>query len=59
MPVMPACALELRTSVPLLHLLRGLAGVAAMYCFFYALANLQLAEGMLLKMTSPLFIVTR
>jgi drug/metabolite transporter (DMT)-like permease len=27
-----------------------------MYCFFYALANLQLADGMLLKMTAPLFM---
>ena len=27
-----------------------------MYCFFYALANLPLADGMLLKMTSPLFM---
>ncbi len=39
-----------------LHLLRALLGVSAMYCFFYALANLQLADGMLLKMTAPLFM---
>ena len=39
-----------------MHLLRALLGVFAMYCFFYALANLQLADGMLLKMTAPLFM---
>ena len=27
-----------KTQVPHLHLLRGLAGVSAMYCFFYAIA---------------------
>jgi len=46
----------LATRVPHLHLLRSLAGVSAMYCFFYALANLPLADGMLLKMTAPIFI---
>ncbi len=47
---------DLRTSVPHLHLLRGLAGLAAMYCFFYAIANMPLAEAMLLKLSAPLFI---
>jgi drug/metabolite transporter (DMT)-like permease len=47
---------QLRTRVIHLHLLRALAGVSAMYCFFYALANMALAEGMLLKMTAPLFM---
>ena len=46
----------LTTHVFHLHLLRALLGVSAMYCFFYALANLQLADGMLLKMTAPLFM---
>jgi drug/metabolite transporter (DMT)-like permease len=46
----------LKTRVFHLHLLRSIAGVSAMYCFFYALANLPLADGMLLKMTSPLFM---
>lgn len=45
-----------KTPVPHLHLLRGIAGVSAMYCFFYAIANIPLAEAMLLKLTSPLFI---
>lgn len=47
---------SLRTEIFHLHLLRSVAGVSAMYCFFYALANLPLADGMLLKMTSPLFM---
>lgn len=47
---------HLHTRVWHLHLLRALAGLSAMYCFFYALAHLTLANGVLLKMTSPLFI---
>jgi drug/metabolite transporter (DMT)-like permease len=46
----------LATSVPGLHLLRAAAGVSAMYCFFYAIANLPLAEAMLLKLTAPMFM---
>lgn len=46
----------LLTRVPGLHLLRGVAGVSAMYCFFYAIANLKLADAMLLKLTTPVFI---
>jgi drug/metabolite transporter (DMT)-like permease len=46
----------LRTGIFHIHLLRALAGVSAMYCFFYALAHLHLADGMLLKMTAPLFM---
>ncbi len=47
---------NVRTAHVRLHLLRGLAGLGAMYCFFYALANIPLAEAMLLKLTAPLFI---
>ena len=47
---------QLRTGIIHLHLVRAIAGLAAMYCFFYALAHLPLAEGMLLKMTVPLFM---
>ncbi|MGD8643323.1 MAG: DMT family transporter [Chromatiales bacterium] len=46
----------LATRVPALHLLRAAAGVSAMYCFFYAIGRLQLADGMLLKMTAPIFM---
>lgn len=38
------------------HLARGLAGLAAMYCFFFALAHLSLAEATLLNYSTPLFI---
>jgi drug/metabolite transporter (DMT)-like permease len=38
------------------QVMRALAGLAAMYCFFYAIANLPLAEAMLLNYSSPLFI---
>jgi drug/metabolite transporter (DMT)-like permease len=44
------------TAVPHFHLLRGVAGVGAMYCFFYAIANMPLANAMLLKLSAPLFI---
>jgi drug/metabolite transporter (DMT)-like permease len=46
----------LRTARPGLHLFRGLAGISAMYCFFYAIAHLPLANAMILKMSAPLFI---
>jgi len=38
------------------HLIRGLAGLASMYCFFYAIAHLRLAEAMLLNYSLPLFM---
>lgn len=46
----------LSTPVGHLHVLRGVAGLGAMYCFFYALANIKLAEAATLAMTAPLFI---
>jgi drug/metabolite transporter (DMT)-like permease len=39
-----------------LHILRTAAGLGAMYCFFYAIAHLQLSESFLLVATGPLFI---
>lgn len=47
---------SLKTAYPLLHLVRSLCGLAAMYCFFYALANMPLASAVLLNFTAPLFI---
>lgn len=47
---------DLKTAVPGLHLLRAVAGIAAMYCFFFAIARLPLGEAMLLKLTAPIFI---
>lgn len=46
----------LATRVPHLHLLRGTAGLGAMYCFFYAIAHMPLANAMLLKLSAPLFM---
>ncbi|MBI4005840.1 MAG: DMT family transporter [Gammaproteobacteria bacterium] len=46
----------LSTHRPAAHIIRALAGLAAMYCFFYAIAHLQLAEAVLLNFSSPLFI---
>jgi drug/metabolite transporter (DMT)-like permease len=45
-----------KTSFFQLHLVRSLAGLSAMYCFFYAIAHLQLSEACLLASTAPLFI---
>lgn len=44
------------TANPHLHLIRGLAGLGAMYCFYYAIAHMPLADAMLLKLSAPLFI---
>lgn len=38
------------------HILRALSGLAAMYCFFYAIDHLHLGEAVLLNYTAPLFI---
>jgi drug/metabolite transporter (DMT)-like permease len=46
----------IKTSCLRLHLLRSVAGLGAMYCFFYAIAQLRLSEAFLLSCASPLFI---
>jgi drug/metabolite transporter (DMT)-like permease len=38
------------------HLVRALAGLASMYCFFYAIANMRLADAVLLNYSLPLFM---
>jgi drug/metabolite transporter (DMT)-like permease len=38
------------------HLIRGIAGVSAMYCFFFAIRHLRLAEAVLLNYSLPLFM---
>jgi drug/metabolite transporter (DMT)-like permease len=38
------------------HIFRGLAGLSSMYCFFYAIAHMRLADATLLNYTLPLFI---
>ncbi|GGJ85017.1 membrane protein [Alloalcanivorax dieselolei] len=39
-----------------LHFIRGFTGVAAMFCFFYAIGHITLAEAVLVKMTVPFFL---
>lgn len=38
------------------HVVRGVVGMAAMYCFFFAIAKLGLAEALLLNYSLPLFL---
>lgn len=46
----------LATRRPLAHLLRAAVGLSAMYCFFYAIARMDLAGAVLLNYSQPLFI---
>lgn len=48
--------LSLRTSCLHLHLLRSAAGLGAMYCFFWTLKTMRLADATLLCYTQPIFI---
>lgn len=49
-------AAGLRTSNLPGHLVRSLAGLTAMYCFFYAIAHMPLAVAMSLNYSMPLFL---
>jgi drug/metabolite transporter (DMT)-like permease len=46
----------LRTTHLKEHIFRGAAGLSSMYCFFYAIAHMRLADATLLNYTLPLFI---
>lgn len=46
----------LATRVMHWHLFRSLVGVAAMYCYFWALGNMPLTEAFLVNLSSPLFM---
>jgi drug/metabolite transporter (DMT)-like permease len=54
--IVPLGSSGLRTTHFKEHLVRGLAGLAAMYCFFFALARMRLAEAVLLNYSLPLFM---
>jgi drug/metabolite transporter (DMT)-like permease len=54
--VLPLGWRGLRTGNLREHLVRGLAGLASMYCFFYAIAHLRLADAVLLNYSIPLFM---
>jgi drug/metabolite transporter (DMT)-like permease len=45
----------LRTARPWAHLKRTFCGLAAMYCYFYALAHLPLTDAMLFSYAAPVF----
>ncbi|HRY28539.1 MAG TPA: DMT family transporter [Elusimicrobiota bacterium] len=47
---------SLKTKYILQHLYRGVFGLAAMYCSFYAIGRMRLADALLLSYTSPLFM---
>ena len=47
---------DLRTSHLRLHVIRGFTGVTAMFCFFFTIAHIPLAEAVLVKMTVPFFL---
>ena len=47
---------NLQTDCLPIHLVRGVMGIGAMYCLFFALANLPLGNTMLIKSTIPLII---
>ncbi len=47
---------NLQTDCLPIHLVRGVMGIGAMYCFFYAIAHLSLGNTMLIKSTIPLII---
>lgn len=46
----------LATRKPGEHLVRSLAGLASMYCFFYAIGHMRLADAVLLNYSLPLFM---
>jgi drug/metabolite transporter (DMT)-like permease len=46
----------LRTERPGEHLIRGIAGLATMACFFYAIAHMRLPDAVLLNYSLPLFM---
>lgn len=46
---------SLRTARPWAHLKRTFCGLAAMYCYFYALAHLPLTDAMLFSYAAPVF----
>lgn len=54
--LVPGGLRDLRTDYPRQQVTRALAGLAAMYCFFYAIGHLPLGEATLLNYSSPLFI---
>lgn len=55
-PILRRGVAELRTLHLREHIVRGAVGMAAMYCFFFVIGKLGLAEALLLNYSLPLFI---
>ncbi len=55
-PILRRGVTELRTLHLREHIVRGTVGMAAMYCFFFVIGKLGLAEALLLNYSLPLFI---
>lgn len=47
---------NLKTNNIMGHVVRGLIGVTAMYCYFWTLAHIPLTEAFLVKLSAPLFM---
>lgn len=47
---------QLRTRRPGMHFIRAATGVGAMFCFFYTIAEIELAKAVLVKMTTPFIL---
>lgn len=47
---------QLKTQNIHLHFIRAFTGVSAMFCFFYTIGHIALAEAVLVKMTVPFFL---
>lgn len=56
LPLLRQGTSQLRTLHLKEHIVRGAVGMGAMYCFFFAIAKLGLAEALLLNYSLPLFI---
>lgn len=48
---------SLRTQRPVLHVVRATLGVTAMFCMFYAVTHMPLADAVAISFTKPLFVV--
>jgi drug/metabolite transporter (DMT)-like permease len=48
---------SLRTSRPVMHLFRAVLGVTAMFCGFYSVTHMPLADAVAISFTKPLFVV--
>jgi drug/metabolite transporter (DMT)-like permease len=47
---------QLVTRRPGMHFIRAATGVGAMFCFFYTIAEIELAKAVLVKMTTPFIL---